>query len=409
MFRMKIVGLIHRLACATLVTTFATTVTTASAADLHSPESLGRLVSLEYDAALRSADEVPLFSLLSETMPRNRHAAMSDSRADREISLELTPVSGRLFGGRSAGNLSAACGEDCFCSDPCAGESCLDQSCLETDPIWKFRAAAVFLERDRNRAFTIVNTPPGVEAFNSSQFNYGVETGIDLSMQRQLWGDYGVELRYFGLDGWSSQGAVNIVPFGGSFPTFVAPTGFATLVGGDIQFESRTQLHSGEISLTRQFGPIQMLAGFRHIELGDQMDCNMNILNPFPIPPARIVISNRLQNHLSGFQLGADAELLTLGDWFRVDSFIKGGIYQNLVNYRAGGRVGTTDLGRASGRNMGTAFSVETGFMGVIQFHRPHFDPQWIPVALACQYRPGSRANRPDRGQSDWGQPVPSG
>jgi hypothetical protein len=153
------------------------------------------------------------------------------------------------------------------------------------EPLWNVYVGAVILEQSNPRTVPL--------------FDYGWEGGVDLDVRRRLGSDYLLQVRYFGVDGWSDQFPVD-------FPLLT----------------QSSSLHSTEVNLRRQWNDwLTVLGGFRWVELSED----------FLILGGLAGINTN--NHMYGGQIGAEFRVWDRGGPFTVTSGAKAGIYYNRADY----------------------------------------------------------------------------
>jgi len=173
-----------------------------------------------------------------------------------------------------------------------AKDSCYD-CCECCQPAWSVYVGAVILNRDNPSNFRA--------------FDLGWHSGVDVDIRRRLGTDHQLQVRYFGVDDWDDQLS--------GFP--VPPA----------DFYYSSSLHSTEFNLRRDWTDrVNLLAGFRWVELHEETG--------FQGPPG-LVQNNNTDNHMYGFQIGADWLAWDRGGPFTVTAGAKAGIYYNRADYDA--------------------------------------------------------------------------
>src|SRR5690606_6008398 len=125
-----------------------------------------------------------------------------------------------------------------------------------------------------------------------------------------------------GTDAWSGFGTGG----GDQSPVLSGPgIDFPSTQHGTIfRVDSSTELHSAEFNLRRRIHDcVTLVAGFRWFELSDELVAYSTS------PSVLEFYSVDADNHLYGFQIGADAVLLQPTPRFRVDSIFRVGIFGN--------------------------------------------------------------------------------
>ena len=221
------------------------------------------------------------------------------------------------------------------------GAGCCDlgfgQSCC---PYLAVSAESIILERVGTANQTLVTTYPGVpspktqyivgqgtDRLSSSDLTQGFAAGPKISLLYHSKDGYDLEASWFQIDGWSN--AASIASGTDTTPVFVAPGGFVQTTDSAAQFmewEYATRLYNGEVNVRWDLcSRITMLAGFRWVELSEQLEGTL--------PPERKMPfwDNTTRNNLYGLQIGADAKLFERRQ-FSVDGLVKAGIFDDNVN-----------------------------------------------------------------------------
>jgi hypothetical protein len=299
----------------------------------------------------------------------------------RECGCEATMVSNRTANG--AKNLScaapgcneSACDGNCSNCDATACKAvqeacdtaCHDDcgcDCLQCCNRWSVLAEAVFLRRsDSGSVPLVLGQETGETLLNANNLEYNHQAVPRLQLIHEnccCWGwDFGI----FGTDGWSTGGFASGEPS----PALVAP---GIVIGGTapgniFQLDNSTSLLSTEFNIRRRCSEhLTWLAGFRWIELSDE-------LNAASTAPTFIEFySIDADNHLYGFQVGADAVLVHPVDHFRIDGIFRVGVLGNsadqttrspyLANFQG-------FVGQVSADDDDASFMAELGLRGVLQ------------------------------------------
>lgn len=200
----------------------------------------------------------------------------------------------------------------------CCGEEC-DLNCCDCAPRWTVSAGAIFLHRSRPRNTVLVTDGTTDDVLVSvSDFGLGTEAGPRLEVNRQMGCGWEIGAVYFGVDGWSSSHALadpgNLrVPLVSDDP--------------DDYFDSvnasyKSRLYNAEVNAKRRLGDnVKFLAGFRYIELDERI-----VAGAFS-PDLEGTFGAQVNNYLFGFQMGGEAAIWNKGGPFRVDSFLKAGVF----------------------------------------------------------------------------------
>lgn len=166
------------------------------------------------------------------------------------------------------------------------------------EPAWTVTADALFLHRSDPGSFVLIeNTADPTENLNTGQLDLGVHTGVELSLTQQLTDYDSLEIRYFGVDQWSTAASIPTTPgdllrLNTAVPLFVD-------AGDSIDARYTSELHSFEINgLTDLTDRLTLLGGFRYLELDEHLQATLvNSLTPFGY-------GVNTRNRLYGFQLG---------------------------------------------------------------------------------------------------------
>lgn len=300
--------------------------------------------------------------LLTALATSMREQALGQQLFDRE-QLEVTQSStfapvftaSEILGAQRKNQQS--CREACdACDSTCDSMSCTEAGQL---PLWAATADALFLNRGTPSSNVLAfNTADPTQNLNTSNFNFGVHTGFDLSLLRYLDSDHALELRYFGVDHWRSEfstptTANNLLQINSAVPVF-------TFSGTGVDANYASALHNAEINGRRKINENwTLIAGFRYAELNERLSTSLVASAvPFSYDAA-------IRNRLYGFQLGGQARLLSRRK-FSLDAFGKAGILGNAAAQSSTISTGVVTL-RADGLSSRTAFMGETGATGTLQ------------------------------------------
>jgi hypothetical protein len=230
---------------------------------------------------------------------------------------------------------------------------------------WKADVSVLILERTSPGTRTVLFDPTtGAGIFDASRLNFPVAAGPRVSVTALDCEGWGLEVNYFGIDGWSSVR---------DFPTTGLPAGGNLAIDGiqtplsltTAHFDSTARLYSGELNFRKPLiGDIAILAGFRWVELADRYYASGMSATTLNTASETILT----HNHMYGFQLGADGILAKQPDRWKITGFVKGGIFLNEADQATSlsdpGGLGTQT---ASNDNHVGAFFGEAGFTGFIQ------------------------------------------
>ena len=208
----------------------------------------------------------------------------------------------------------------------------------ESDPRWTVSAEAIALERagggvDRTLVervprvpfFDVPNTP-GVDVFNSNQFQQGFSAGPKIDLIYHGNSGTSIELGYFNIFNQSASKTV-----GPDNPwdwlLMKGPAPFwqtQDLPYQAMEWSATTNLYSaeanGRLALSSR---VTVLAGFRWLQLNDNL---LGTLTPVKIIPP--FWNTSTENNLFGAQLGVEGKILELGR-FSLNGLIKAGLFDN--------------------------------------------------------------------------------
>ncbi len=231
---------------------------------------------------------------------------------------------------------------------------------------WKADASVLLLHRSTPGTRTVLYDPTtGADLYDASRLEFPYAAGPRVSLTALDCEGWGFELNYFGVDGWSATTDI---------PNVSLPSGKAYLVLDSVtevpvtsaHFESIARLYSTESNFRKPlFGNISFLAGFRWLELTDQ----------YLARGVSAVTKNTLSetilthNHLYGLQVGADGIVAQQADRWRINGFVKGGIFLNSADQATSLSDPADGISFAVNTNNqdSAAFFGETGIVGYLQ------------------------------------------
>lgn len=232
------------------------------------------------------------------------------------------------------------------------GDCC--QSC------WSLKVNVLYLQRAKtDNALIIQDTVTGAAVLTSSQFNFDFDPGWDISGTYWINNCWGIDARYFEVN--SSTSTVT----GTTSPIFNFPTNPPLFGLGTANFVDSytTRMHSAELNgkyrLTER---INLLAGFRYVNLDETLTSNLN----FGGNAANIPIT--AHNDLYGGQIGAE------GGWmwgkFGLDVRGTAGIYGNHADSTLSVNQQIGPAFQSSGSGDHAAFVGDLSIAGVYQVTR---------------------------------------
>jgi hypothetical protein len=187
-------------------------------------------------------------------------------------------------------------------------------------PRWFFRADAMILDRIGSPDVTLVrDVGSGAELLNAHDLDFPFAAGPRFSMQRQMANGWGVELAYFGIDGWSRSRTGESA--GGVM--FSAPG--VTLSGMvPLSFDWDSRLYNAEVNLRLpERWRLTPFVGFRWLELNEELRGDFVVAPPFTF------WSTHARNQLYGVQIGTDVRLWDNGGPIRIEGVLKVGAFAN--------------------------------------------------------------------------------
>jgi hypothetical protein len=239
----------------------------------------------------------------------------------------------------------------------------------ESTPKWTASIEAIVLNRTGGVNRTLVErvpgsvhffdtfTTPGVEAFNSNQFQQGFSAGPKLDLIYQGVSGYGAELVYFNIFNQSATKAVG-PDSPADWLVMRAPGRFWQTQDFAYQamaWSAATNLYGAETNGRATLSSrVTILAGVRWLQLNDNLQGTLTPAditaptwkpgNPdiFGITPGDTAAGNyppfwntSTVNNLYGFQIGVNGKILELGR-FSLDGLIKIGIFNNNAEQSTG-------------------------------------------------------------------------
>lgn len=212
-------------------------------------------------------------------------------------------------------------------SDNCTGCNKCDEDWHACGPTWSFRADGLVLFRNPADNRQLVNTSPaGRELLNTSDLRFETEPGFRLGLSRRLSCNWDLEMVYFQADDFDATNTV----FHPGLLTFQAPNFIAVADGAvaGMNFTYNSRLYNTEINLKRHVGPaVVLMGGFRWIELSEEFS------GSFVTATAKDAFwITDVNNHMYGFQVGAEVKIWDRGGPLTVLGTGKAGIYSHHVD-----------------------------------------------------------------------------
>ncbi|MGO9107610.1 MAG: hypothetical protein ACLP9L_00110 [Thermoguttaceae bacterium] len=285
----------------------------------------------------------------------------------------------------------ATCNGNGGCSADGNGATSTCTTCLDDDPVfascrqhfndlcetcrgctWKAEASALILHRSTPGTQAVLFEPTsGANLFDASRLEFPYAAGPRVSLTALDCEGWGFELNYFGIDGWS---ATKDIP-NGSLPSGTANLtvdSVTQLSLTDAHFESTARLYSAEVNFRKPlFANLSLLAGFRWLEMTDKYLAGGTSATTGNTSSETILT----HNHLYGFQIGADGPLAQEANRWRINGFVKGGIFLNSADQATSlsdpGGLGSLAVNN-NNNNDTAAFFGEAGIVGYFQITK-HF------------------------------------
>ena len=228
--------------------------------------------------------------------------------------------------------------------------------------------ARLYLHRGAPASLPLLTDPTtGASLLSGNNLEFFPKTGPRIQFVVTDCAGLGLELNYFGVDGWS----VTRTFANSDFPSGVASLPVDSVITEpltDAQFDITSVLHSSEINLRKRLiGNIDFLTGFRWLDLDDRYFASGtsavtgNVLNQSIIT----------WNHLFGWQTGLDGRLGPEDGSWSIGGFVKVGGALNNANASASlndpGNLGFLSVGANECR---VAYFGEAGLTGTIEIDK---------------------------------------
>lgn len=241
---------------------------------------------------------------------------------------------------------------------------------------WSGYVGAIFLTRGNSHAGRIIAAnPAGTPFLTGSNFDFGNDTGTDVSIAHRLANGDTIEGRYFGVD---EIFAGNTMVTPGSF----IGVGFTGPAGTTARSSYWTQIKSAELNYKTPVNErLSVLAGFRYLQLNDTLSSTLN----------GNVATGRyeFENEMYGGQLGLDLRLTEPTNALDLRVVGKAGFYSNHFGGGIEEFQGNNFIGSFGGANNSVAFVGDMAFSASYWFNdhvalRAGYQLLWIgDVALA--------------------------
>jgi len=200
---------------------------------------------------------------------------------------------------------------------------------------WRMATGPIFLDRSQGPNRHLAGPGFGVGMINTDQLKFTYKTGVQFNLIKQSnENPFGWDLDFFFVDGWLAHGQVP----GGVVMIPDPKTESIIILNNNVVFQNGSSLYSSEFNgRWRATQDVTLLAGFRWIEFGDWLTAQQILA------PASMMYRTDVNNHLYGFQTGANVALWDGGGPLYVNFLGKAGIYGNFADQNtAGPMVSTT-------------------------------------------------------------------
>jgi hypothetical protein len=242
---------------------------------------------------------------------------------------------------------SSVCGCD-------TGDGDCDALC---GPTWTFRVGSVIMKRSNPSSFPVFSDfGSGATLVDAANYRFHTRGGLDIGAIRNIRDDLAFDFRYFAIDSWTASQTSTLAP--GSRLNNALPIGFFGFSSATSTYGSN--LYSTEFNLRRNHGWLQTYLGYRYVELNEDLNFLLS-------PP--VVYRESADNRLHGLQLGANANVWNNANRLRLDSWMKAGIYYDLIRHGSAIEFppGSTLLPPTNQRDNNTAFLGEIGLVSIYQ------------------------------------------
>jgi hypothetical protein len=204
-------------------------------------------------------------------------------------------------------------------------DSCLNYEC-QCGPRWLLSADVLWLSRGRANPQSMVFSLVTVgELFNAKDLAFEARSGFRVSWGYDLLDGRAVELTTINV--YDQPATANVA--GTDIYFLIHNNAVPAITTNAFRIDYVSNLHSGELNwwLNETFG-IRPMIGVRWIRVREEFA----ILDP---TDTSLGMYSTIKNDLLGVQIGFKTRLWNGGNWFRVETALKGGLYQNAVAYTA--------------------------------------------------------------------------
>jgi len=232
-----------------------------------------------------------------------------------------------------------------------------------SDGGWHVSVDSLFLVRADDMSSVLIRDAAVVgspSVFHSGQLDLGVSAGPMINVVRDLGDNWGVGVRYFGLDGFGDSYSQVFAP-GQSFQDVFGGLSNTDLDQFDMQYASR--LYNVELNLRHDINERwTVFAGYRFVELDEAFSASGRTVVGED-PPAD-QFHTRTSNQLHGFQIGLQGTVLELRR-FQLQAGGSAGLYGNHVTQTIRGFTNENAITPPSTRSDEAAFLGDLNVTGV--------------------------------------------
>lgn len=198
---------------------------------------------------------------------------------------------------------------------------------------WTATADGIILHRTPAGHQELLGDPvSGAVIWSASDLDYDYSGGPRVSIRGIDCEGYGLEIVYYGIQGWANEANVPNSALPNSIGILVIDKNSVAPVSS-AHLSQASKLQNGEANFrVPLFGKFSGLIGFRTIQLSDTYTADAVSSNTFTAFNQTI----KTHNFLYGLQVGADGNLLQSedGDW-KLNVFVKAGAFFNWANQQS--------------------------------------------------------------------------
>ncbi len=182
----------------------------------------------------------------------------------------------------------------------------------------------LYMQRRRPNTLPLFNDPTGMTLLGASDFQFDYRPGADFGLTYNFCPDYGLDVRYLWLDEQYSD-VTFAFPAGTSTIQTTPPSPFTASTAGTADFHDRSVLQTAEVLIRQHYNKwFDGLLGFRYVDFSDRLNGDYATTGG-----ATATTAWNAQNNLFGLQLGASTLLWQNCRGLRIETYAKGGIYDN--------------------------------------------------------------------------------